>query len=540
MTLETIDLEKTGRFSALIRDYLAKKPSLTSFYNRFPELEAFKGQIEEKSSFSVAAREVLADALEGQYEGLDVTESTKANIAALRSGKTFTITTGHQLNLFTGPVYFIYKIASVINLCKQLKQAYPQNDFVPVYWMATEDHDFDEINFFNYHGMKFQWQGSGDESMGGAVGKMNTRNLDKVADLFKAELGPGKFAETLHDLFCKAYLKHDDLTSATRYMVNTLFGDRGLVIVDGDDPKLKRQFIPHVKSDLLKQTAYKEVTKTIARLQEQSADYNIQVNPREINLFYLQMGSRERIVYDGGAYGLAEGEKQWDEKTLLEEVEAFPERFSPNVMLRPLYQEVILPNLCYIGGGGELAYWLELNGFFKASEVPMPILLLRDSVLVMSEKQKRKFEALGVSTEEMFLDNRALVNKKIREISDLRIDLSPERKLLTDQFQRLYSVAEHTDASFLGAVKAQEVKQIKGLDHLEKRLLKAQKRKMNDHVSRITTLQNTLFPGGGLQERSANFSLFYMEYGQDFFVQLFEELDPLDLRFKILTFSQTQ
>lgn len=540
MTLETIDLEKTGRFSALIRDYLAKKSSLTSFYSRFPEIEAFKGQIEDKSSFSADAREVLVDALKGQYEGFEITERTKGHINALRSDNTFTITTGHQLNLFTGPVYFIYKIASVINLCRKLKKAYPQNDFVPVYWMATEDHDFEEINFFNYHGMKFQWQGSGDETMGGAVGKMNTHDLDKLADLFKAELGPGKYADRLHDLFCKSYLEHETLTGATRYMVNTLFGDHGLVIIDGDDPKLKRQFIPHIKNDLLEQTAFKEVTKTITRLQEQSADYNIQVNPREINLFYLQPGSRERIIYDGSAYGLAEGDKQWDEKMLLEEVEAFPERFSPNVMLRPLYQEVILPNLCYIGGGGELAYWLELHDYFKTSEIPMPILLLRDSVLVMSEKQKRKFEALGVSTEEMFLDNRSLVNKKIREISDIRIDLSPERTLLVDQFARLYELAEQTDASFLGAVKAQEVKQIKGLDHLEKRLLKAQKRKMDDHVSRITALQNTLFPGGGLQERSVNFSLFYMEYGQEFLDSLFEELDPLDLRFKIVTFSQDQ
>lgn len=537
MTLETIDFENTGRFSALIRDYLAQKSSLSSFYNRFPKIESFRGQIEEKSSFSAASRALLVDALEEQYAGVVITEATQNNIGALKEGNTFTVTTGHQLNIFTGPVYFIYKIVSVINLCKQLKEVYPDHHFVPVYWMATEDHDFEEINFFKFHGKKFQWQGPGDNTEGGAVGRMDNRNLDKVAELFSAELGPGKFAETLQDLFRQAYLEHDRLTAATRYLVNTLFGGEGLVIIDGDDARLKSSFIPHIKNDVLHQTAYKKVTEAIGRLQELEGDYTIQVNPREINIFYLEEGLRERIVFDGNAYGLAEGDKEWNKESLLKEIEAHPERFSPNVMLRPLYQEVVLPNLCYIGGGGELAYWLELRDFFEASRVVMPILLLRDSVLVMSEKQKKKLRKLHVSNEDLFLDNHALTTKKVREISDIRIDLTPERELLKGQFERLYGLAEKTDPSFLGAVKAQEVKQLKGLEHLEKRLVKAQKRKLSDHVERLTDLQHELFPGGGLQERSVNFSSFYMDYGPGFFKGLYEVLDPLDLRFKILTFS---
>ena len=535
MTLDTVAFKNTGFFSDLICDYLSEAEVLSPFYNRYPDVSAFKAQIEEKKGFAAATRRVLAEQIEKQYKGFSVSEVTTANITSLAHPETFTITTGHQLNLFTGPLYFIYKIVSVINLCRRLKEAIPGCHFVPVYWMATEDHDFEEINYFNFNGKKFQWQGPEDDTTGGAVGRMSTRHLEEVAALFTAELGPGKFAEDLKQLFIEAYLKHDNLTDATRYLANALFSEYGLVIVDGDDAGLKREFIPFIKEDLTEGTAFREVTATIERLESLPGDYNVQVNPREINFFYLEKGTRDRIIFDGNHFGLADGIKTWTREAILEEVEMHPERFSPNVMLRPLYQEVILPNLCYVGGGGELAYWLELRSFFRACGVPMPVLLMRDSVLVISNKQKGKLERLGIDVNQLFLDKNTLVNHKIREISEIPIDFSPEREHLRKQFRRLYELAARTDKTFLNAVKAQEVKQIKGLNMLEKRLLKAQKRKMADQVERLTAIHNELFPNGSLQERSVNFSQLYAQYGPEFMTVLLNTLDPLDLRFKVIT-----
>lgn len=165
---------------------------------------------------------------------------------------------------------------------------------------------------------------------------------------------------------------------------------------------------------------------------------------------------------------------------LHEELEQYPERFSPNVILRPLYQEVVLPNLCYIGGGGEIAYWLELKSFFEASQVPFPILLLRNSALLIPQKVKEKLNRMEITNKQLFLKRDAFINRKVREISNIDIDFSPQRKALQEQFEYLYSLAEQTDLSFMSAVKAQEVKQLKGLNALEKRLLKAQKRKLAD------------------------------------------------------------
>jgi uncharacterized protein YllA (UPF0747 family) len=196
---------------------------------------------------------------------------------------------------------------------------------------------------------------------------------------------------------------------------------------------------------------------------------------------------------------------------------------------------VILPNLCYIGGGGELAYWLELKAYFEASKVVFPMLLLRNSALLMTRKQQVKLEKLQLDIKDLFLDSDRLIEKRVREISEISIDFTPQREHLKKQFEDLYHLAGKTDKSFLGAVKAQEVKQLNGLDRLEKRLLKAQKRKLKDAVSRVRDLQDALFPGGSLQERSRNFSEFYLDMGPSLFENLLEGFSPLDMEFSVCT-----
>ena len=199
-------------------------------------------------------------------------------------------------------------------------------------------------------------------------------------------------------------------------------------------------------------------------------------------------------------------------------------------------RQVILPNLCYIGGGGELAYWLEFKSSFDVMKVPFPILLLRNSALLLSEKEYKKIQNLGLQPADLFLEQNTLINKRIREISNIDIDFSKQKEHLKQQFDELYRLAEETDKSFLGAVKAQEVKQLKGLDKLEKRLLKAQKTKLKDQVIRMTALQNHLFPNQSLQERSLNFSELYMEMGEKLIPFLINALNPLHQEFLVLKY----
>tara|TARA_R110002096_G_scaffold148862_3_gene310048 strand:+ start:1622 stop:3214 length:1593 start_codon:yes stop_codon:yes gene_type:complete len=524
-----IPFRKTGYFSSLISDYLDGKQDLKPFYNRFPNLENFKPQIEEKElSFNEDSRTVLVEALKNQYRNIETSKSTQQNIEALKQSNAFTITTGHQLNLFTGPLYFLYKIVSAINLSKKLNEKYPDYNFVPIYWMATEDHDFEEINYFNFKGKKVHW----NRNANGAVGELSNNGLEQVFELFIKELGKSQNANFLKELFETAYLKHDNLAEATRFLANKLFKDYGLVIIDANDSKLKKQFVPFIKDELTNQISFKCVTKTNEAL---SKDYGIQVNPREINLFYLNENLRERIVFEDDVYKVLNTDIKFSKSEIQKVLLEHPERFSPNVIMRPLYQEVILPNLCYIGGGGELAYWFQLKAHFNKVEVPFPMLVLRNSVLIQTEKQAKKLQKLNISNEDIFLKRDTFINKKVREISNIDIDFSAQRNHLIQQFEALYKLAEQTDKSFIGAVKAQEVKQLKGLDNLEKRLLKAQKRKLSEQVSRMTDIQNELFPNQSLQERKANFSEFYLEYGESLIPNLIENLKPLQGAFTILT-----
>ena len=528
MPTDCISYQNSGYFSLLMNDYLDQKNNLQDFYNRFPTLENFEGQIlEKKSNYNNSNRAALFSVLQKQYASIETSALTQKNIEALKANTTFTVTTGHQLNLFTGPLYFLYKIISTINLTKELKAKYPTYNFVPIYWMATEDHDFEEINYFNFKGKKFRW----NKESTGPVGRLSTEGLSDVFELYVQELGSSTNAETLKNLFTDAYLKHDNLADATRHLANSLFGAYGLVILDADHADLKRSFIPFAKEELLQQTSYKAVLQTTEKLNK----YNIQVNPREINLFYIEDTMRERIILEEGKYKINNTKIEFSEEEILALLDTNPEMFSPNVIMRPLYQEVILPNLCYIGGGGEIAYWLELKSFFKAVNVTFPMLLVRNSVLLSTEKQDKKADKLDLTWLELFSKQGDLVNTKTRQMSQFPLDMSALKKQLQEQFKALYEITKLTDQSFVGAVKAQEVKQTKGLDNLEKRLLKAQKRKLRDVLERITDLQNELFPNKSLQERQANFSEFYLESGTDLIPKIIERLKPLDHNFEIVT-----
>jgi len=529
MPKQFLPYHRTGYFSKLICDYLAEDKTTVPFYHRFPGLANLKAQLTEKQgTFSTESRNTLVRRLKFQNKDFSISEATQQNIESLSKENTFTITTGHQLNLFTGPLYFLYKIVSVMNLCEQLCTAYPEHHFVPVYWMATEDHDFEEINYFNLFGKKVAWE----RNSSGAVGELSTEGLDGVSKVLRKELGDSANAKRLISLFSKAYVDHNNLADATHYLGNELFKEHGLVIIDGNDTELKKAFISYAERELTENISFEKITETTNRLM--AAGYEKQVYPREINLFYMIEGSRDRIIEKDGNFYINESDHVFTTDEIKKEVQAHPERFSPNALLRPLYQELILPNLCYVGGGGELAYWFQLKDYFESVKIPFPVLLLRNSVLLIPANYLEKLNKLKVDISQLFQKQHQLQTEFTNQLSEIEIDLSPQREHLQQQFKDLYELAKKTDASFLGAVGAQEKKQLNGLDRLEKRLLKAQKRKLADQLGRLTVIQEKLFPNQHLQEREMNFSEFYLEYGNDLLSELKLQLVPLSNEFTII------
>ena len=230
MKASYMEYSETGQFTSGVLRYLAQDSEARSFAKYPPSLAGFKELLGNKKV--QADRSILVEVLQQQYNRLETCAAVTQNIEALAKENTFTITTGHQLNLFTGPLYFIYKIASAIALSKELKEAFPDKHFVPLYWMATEDHDFAEINHTYIHGKKLVW----DKETSGAAGHINTLDIGEILQAYQGILGASPHALQLAEWVEKAYTQHNNLADATRYLVNKLFEKYGLLILDSNHP----------------------------------------------------------------------------------------------------------------------------------------------------------------------------------------------------------------------------------------------------------------------------------------------------------------
>ena len=504
---QKLSYHQTKKFTHLVNDYLLNSDDIQNFYNRYPSLENFSAQWEEKSNHKID-REVLVEVLNDQNKALTLSPLTRYNISSLFEEDTFSVTTGHQLCIFTGPLYFIYKIISTINLVEELKVKYPEKNFVPVFWMASEDHDFHEVNHINLFGEKIEW----NNSQKGAIGRMSLDGVEDVLDELEQLLGDSENANHLSLLFRDAYLKHANMADASRFLVNTLFGKYGLVILDGNDIRLKQQFISIIKKDVLHQGFFKTITKCT---QDLAKDYKTQAFVRDINFFHLSDGVRKRL----------------DKKMLESEIDSNPEDFSPNVLMRPLYQEMVLPNLAYVGGGAEVAYWMQLKTAFEQEKIPFPILVLRNSILWVEKNQVNKWQNLGFDLADLFLDEHQLHQQYVTRQTNL--NLTQELKDLKNVFEQILS--KTNDKGLQTSILAEQQKQLNSFKKLEKKLLKSEKKQYKDSLNQITKLKAKLFPNNSLQERYDNFIPFYLKHGDNFIEILQKELSPLDAKFVILS-----
>lgn len=520
MQVQKIAFPETNSFTSFFLDYIGRNDQLKKFYGRFPEISNFRDQIKEKSaSFPKQNRLVLVDVLQSQYKNLTISESVKSNIASLGYEKTFTVTTGHQLNIFTGPLYFLYKIVTVINACKQLKQAYPEYTFVPVYWMASEDHDFDEIKYFKLNGKKYTWE----SKQTGAVGRFNPKELEPLLK----ELPEGL------SIFQQAYLKHKTLSEAVRFYVNELFGSEGIVVVDADSKELKSLFRDVIREDVFIHTPHKLVDSTNAELEK--IGYHPQVHSREINFFYLENNLRARIERENDQFRIVDTDLSFSKQQVEEMIENSPEKFSPNVILRPVYQEVILPNLAYVGGPAEVVYWLQLKEVFRHFSIPFPMLMPRNFAMVMDAPAVRKFEKTGLELKELFFEKNYLFNHFAIKFSRNKIQLNGEKEAIQNYFQTIRQQAEAFDKTLGPMIAAETQRAIKSLAKIESKLLRSEKRFQSDKLKQVEAIKDYLFPNGSLQERTDNFLNFYLQ-DSAFIQKILAAFDPFDFRFNVLLY----
>lgn len=506
--------------------YVSGDAALRPFYQYEPQLAAFQEIIQKRQAFKTP-RALLTQALEEQYKALPTHDAVRRQLDALALDDTFTVATAHQPVLFLGPLYFIYKAVTTINLAEAV-QGSTGRRIVPVFVLGSEDHDLDELNHINLYNKKLIWL----PEEKGAVGSFSTASTDTVLAELRNILGDHEAAQNLFARIETAY-KQPSFAQATQALLHDLFGRFGLIVLNMNHPALKRQFIPVMQAELLEQPAFRLVNETLSELN--TAGFKTQAAPREINLFYMTPGSRERIVLENGRYKVLNTELEFTDEEILAELNSSPEKFSPNVILRPLFQELILPNLAYVGGGGELAYWLERKSLFGHFQTPYPMLVRRNSALWLDRDALKRLDKLGFSAAQFFEDTENLVRTYVAAHAAGEVSLSGEMQELEGIFERLAQKAQAIDPTLEKAVLADKVKFATQLEQWQSRLVRAEKQKHEVALNQLRALKEKLFPGNGLQERYDNFIPCFLRYGETFLDALKTHLNPFDPGLAVLS-----
>jgi bacillithiol biosynthesis cysteine-adding enzyme BshC len=524
---QRIDYNQANAFTKIVLDYLSGSEELKQFYSLPPTLDGFRKAIENRKSFSTD-RKVLVQTLQQQYSPVNSSEPVQKNIQSLLSENTFTLCTAHQPNLFTGPVYFIYKILHTIKLAGYLKENLPDYNFVPVYYMGSEDADFAELNHTFVNGKKIEW----NKIQTGAVGRMIVdKTLVQLIDELEGQLDVEANGAEVIGLLKRCYTHGRSIQEATFELVNELYGDFGLIVLIPDHPSLKKEMLDVFSDDLFQNKPAAIVKNTSEKLKKH---YDPQAFPRDINLFYLRDQIRERIEKKNGNYIVLNTEYSFTEGELKKELLEHPERFSPNVILRGLYQESILPNLAFIGGGGELAYWLQLKDLFENYKVPYPVLVLRNSFLIVDEKWQDKMQKLGLNLKDFFQPENEIMRLIVQKYSEHKVKLNGNFERADELFEQIKEQAGAIDPTLSQHVAAIKSRSLKTLEELEKKMLRAEKRKFSDHQNQVQKIKASLFPNKGLQERVENISGFYAKWGRSFIEELYKNSPALEQQFTIL------
>ena len=538
---------QTGYFSHIILDYLEQAEQLSPFYRHPVSAEGLRQSLEARRAFPTD-RASLVQALEEQYAGVLAGEASATsdasplgasplgasrvgeNIARLAEETTFTVCTAHQPAIFTGHLYFIYKILHTIRLAEWLKEQHPAYHFVPVFYMGSEDADLDELGHIYLGGDKLIWE----TKQTGAVGRMKTKGLDKLYYRIEGQLAVQPHGRELIALLKAAYLESPDIQTATFKLLHSLFAEYGLIVLNADKAIFKKQMLSVFEDDLFNQEPTRIVSESIAGLSEH---YKIQANPRPINLFYLKDDIRNRIERTPEGFQVVDTPLRFTDDEMRQELQRYPERFSPNVILRGLFQETILPNLAFIGGGGETAYWLELKALFDHYHTPFPVLILRNSFLLVEQQWMEKLRHAGFEIPDLFKGAGELVNELVRRDSENTLSLTAEIAVANNYYERLKSLTRPVDPTLEQHVEALQARALEPIKTLEKKLLKAERRKFSDQQRQLAALKAALFPHDDLQERVENFMPWYAVSGPAFIRALYEQSPVLEQEFQVLVES---
>ncbi len=527
MTIDYLSFTEAGIFSKFDTDFANHHPNLADFQSYSSSLDGLEQAASERSKFKID-RNLLVNTLERQYKALNMTPANKGAISALNDDKTFTITTAHQPVLFTGPIYFIYKAISAISLSRRLNDHLPNNRIIPMMVIGGEDHDKEEIDHLHIFGKTVRWA----TKQSGPCGRFSLSDIQPVIEQLLGILGESPHALELKDMISSSFLQDRSYGQAMQHFVHQLLGPYGIIVINMDDHELKKAFIPILKDEIQNQTSKNIITKTQAQIE--ATGYKPATFLRDINVFYLSEGERSRIELEGGKYIVQDGGPTFTPEAIVEEIEKNPENFSPNVNMRPLYQELILPNLAYVGGGGELAYWTERKSHFDYYDIHYPVLIRRDSAFWLDKGMVKKMSKVGLAFNDFLQDVDSIISDYIDREAQNEIHIDNEIKAIQKVLDAITEKGATVEHTLKPAFEAESTKILKSLDQMASRMVREEKKNHEITINQIRQIKDKLFPNGNIQERHDNFMTFYLKYGRKLFETLLHQFDPLRNELKII------
>lgn len=514
-----IEIRDTKNFSQLVNDYLTKDSFFENKGGSIWAEQQWQEALEVKGSFfTTEKRLLLIDVISKQYDSLNLA-SPRRQIELLKEATTFTVCCAHQPNLMGGPMYTIVKIASTIALAKKLAIQFPNFNFVPVYYIGSEDHDVQELNHLYVQNEKIEWNIDAKGAFGSLRCEASTEILEQVQD----KLAQLPFTSALHTILSDAYASNNTMAQASFVLMHELFKEQGLLCLDANTHALKESFVPVIQEELFFETAHNTLEQDRKNWE---LKYPIAVEFRSVNLFYLDTNKRSRIIRNADAsFATADGSMRWSEEELRILTKTKPEAFSPNAVLRPVYQEWILPNIAFVGGGSEVAYWKQVYPIFKKFNTPYPAVQLRNSISFIDTKFEKRTAQLNYTWEKWFLEEEQLIQEII---SKSGIEWSKESALLETLCAALETKSASIDKGLEGATGAAITQLNKAMEGLEKKWTQAIKRKEEDQINAIKKGKQQLLPNGILQERKESFLPFIAKYGFDIIPQLITAFENTD------------
>lgn len=482
---------------------------------------------------SYSSRDILLRILRQQYGDTMLTTRQKQNLDSLALERGFCVVTAHQPLLFGGKGYFLYKALTAIRLAEWASAALPHSAVVPVFVLGSEDHDLEEVRHFSIFNEMISW----DPGEKGPIGKMSCSGIQDLVSQLSVTLQGLPHAEEMIGILSKSLSPGITFSGMTRAILQELLGEQGLLVVDLDHPEAKAAFVPVMEDELIHHRVRKCVDPVLEEMDK--AGIRHQATGREINLFYVDQRGRNRIeVADNGGFHIVDTDLDFSKAQMLELLHDHPERFSPNVLLRPVYQQMMLPGLIFTGGPGELAYWMELTGIFRHWALPMPFLYRRDSVLMIDHHTARRLDKFGWPLEEWFSSPDELVARYVREGHAFEQGLEKQKSEVQQMMKEVREECARIDPTLVRSQEAAETAMLKQLDVLEAKMVRGLKHLHEQEIQQIRNIYQKIMPEGSLQERQETFLPWMARYGRTWINDVLQAMEPLQPSLVVKIFQE--